>query len=379
MANVSVQFADGLASSGCSVEVVVPRVFRKDNIQRDQIFNYYGIEQSFRIRELKTFIYQKSFKHYILIMLMIHHFVFAMKLLFNRIKTKQNEQVIIISTLGYILLPYFIVFKSLIKDRMTKLITWEHEFHERKKEIWIYGKCDGILVTNSEIKKTLTVKYKVPSDKIFVTLNPISEKRLSNILDREKIRRELGIARGQITIVYTGKLSTENREVKYIIEAAALLPEYSFILTGGKPNVIKYFKEYLDNTKIKNVQLTGFLYKFDDLKYYQIAADILVSYYSKHDLDVRYNLPAKIGEYLTTKNPIVTVDHPATRDILNSSNVLFVEPDNPGALAEGIKKLVENKKIGNELALNAFKSALGITYRRTAEKTLDFLSGLGLQ
>ena len=91
---------------------------------------------------------------------------------------------------------------------------------------------------------------------------------------------------------------------------------------------------------------------------------------------VEYNYPQKINEYLSTKNPVVTPDFPATKDVLNNSNVLFVAPDQPEALAKGIKKLIEDPALSNRLAQQAFKDIQPLSFPSRAAVWLRFLEGV---
>ena len=79
---------------------------------------------------------------------------------------------------------------------------------------------------------------------------------------------------------------------------------------------------------------------------------------------------------MSTKNPIVTCNFPAIKDLLNADNALFVESENPWALAEGIKRLIEDKELAERIARNAYNSVQAITYENRAEAIIDFSASL---
>lgn len=373
--NIAIQFAEAFASLKIDTELVVPYIFRQDNIKRKDIFSSYGLEYKFKITFLKTLLFRNSPIRLRYFLLLLFHAFRASKLLIKHILHLEREKRIVIATYNDILIPYILISKIFFLRNLKSLV-WEHEFHRRKRDHWIYKNCSGIIATNSAIKKDLNREFGIPLYKIILSFNPVSERRLNFKYDKSEIRRKLNQNINAKVVVYTGKVGIGIKEVEYIIEAASLLPDFVFILTGGTPKVIKYYKQILNEKAMKNVVLTGFLPQYNDIKYYQCAADVLVSYYSKYDINVKYNLPAKICEYMSTKNPIVSCDFPALRDLLHMDNALLVEAEDPKALAVGIKKLIEDKKLSYYLANNAFNKVREITFENIARKIIDFVNTL---
>jgi glycosyltransferase involved in cell wall biosynthesis len=60
--------------------------------------------------------------------------------------------------------------------------------------------------------------------------------------------------------------------------------------------------------------------------------------------------PGKLFEYMAAKRPIVTADFPALREALGPDAALFVEKDNPDALAAGIRAVLGDEDLGERLA-----------------------------
>lgn len=186
----------------------------------------------------------------------------------------------------------------------------------------------------------------------------------------------LGLSVNKPLVVYTGKLYVNQREAECILEAASLLPGFHFLLTGGKDHVVDHYRRWCAERGISNVTFTGFLRDYTRVGYYQAAADILISYYTDQDHLVRYNLPQKIGEYMLTRNPIVTCNYPATADVLNEMNALFVEPENATALAEGIQRASDNTEISARVAAQAFADAREMTFRNRTGILMEFFGTL---
>jgi glycosyltransferase involved in cell wall biosynthesis len=193
---------------------------------------------------------------------------------------------------------------------------------------------------------------------------------------KETAREKINYKEAKPLVVYTGKVGITIAEVGYILDAAAQLPQYRFMFTGGRQKSVDHFRKICDERKLKNVTFTGFLNDVYSVRYYQLAADVLVSYYNTKDHLVDFNYPQKIQEYLSTHNPVVTPDFAATREVINDQNAFLVEPDNPSALVEGIRIAVENKELAGKKAAAAFLTSRKNTFDYRINEFLDFFEKL---
>jgi glycosyltransferase involved in cell wall biosynthesis len=214
----------------------------------------------------------------------------------------------------------------------------------------------------------------LPEEKFSLSLAPVPE--YTNDVTKEQARKNIQYNLPDPLIVYTGKLGMDVQEVKYILQAAKILPQYWFLFTGGRASAVSDVKAYCQGEGINNVILTGFLTDSTKIRDYQLAADVLVSYYTSKDHLVEFNYPQKVNEYLSTGNPVITPDHPATRDVLNDSNVFFVQPDSPPALAKGIKQLIEDPVLSSRLASNAKEAIKPLSFPQRAKVWVEFLEKL---
>jgi glycosyltransferase involved in cell wall biosynthesis len=231
--------------------------------------------------------------------------------------------------------------------------------------------------TNSSLTNDLIKETGKPKEKTCVTLNPISSAQLRDRPEKEFSRKEVGLNGIYPLVVYTGKIGTKyNKEIIHILEAAELLPDYHFLFTGGKQDAISILEKWCNDRNVKNVMFTGYIPDYTKIRYYQSAADILVSYYTSQGHDVRYNFPNKICEYMLTGNVAVTPDFPANRDVANKHNVLFTEPENSAALAATIRKAAEDPGLSKRLAQQALKDMQEITFTVRCKIIVDFLKKL---
>lgn len=366
-----IHLCEGFAQNGCEVELVTPYVHRKDNIQRKDINQVYGLHTPFRISILPTPFLDGMSKWLILPVMSSAFALKTLRILIANIGRQQ--EVAVISRNVDLLLPAILLKRLFGRRRGPKIICWAHEFVSKRRYIWAYRNSDGVIATNSAITADLHRIAGIPASALAVSLNPITEHHVQNAWTRESAREKLDLSIDKPLVVYTGKLYIGQKEAEYILEAARQLPQYHFLLTGGKPGVVSHYNQQCLRRGIANVSFTGFLYRYDDVRLYQFSADILVSYYSRHDHLVTYNLPNKICEYMLTGNPIVTADYPAIKDVLNESNAILVEPENVEALCKGIHRAWE---CGAAKARQAYEDVKEMTFLKRTKSLLEFIGRL---
>ncbi len=71
--------------------------------------------------------------------------------------------------------------------------------------------------------------------------------------------------------------------------------------------------------------------------------------------------------------PIIASNLPALREVLNEHNSILVEPDNPESLANGIKKVLENKDLAKEISKQALIDVKNYTWNKRVKNILEFI------
>ena len=74
---------------------------------------------------------------------------------------------------------------------------------------------------------------------------------------------------------------------------------------------------------------------------------------------------------MAAKRPIVASDLPSIREVLNEGNAILVEPDNPKALAQCIKKALTS----DDVSQKAFEDVQEYTWDKRVKKILKFING----
>jgi glycosyltransferase involved in cell wall biosynthesis len=195
-------------------------------------------------------------------------------------------------------------------------------------------------------------------------------------ISREEARRQLGLPIDTRSVVYTGKLYWGYREVELLLEAARLLtPGIELTLVGGRADHARKYEEYARQRGLANVRVVGFVPPCE-VQRYQLAADVLVSYYPTGLELNRYRSPGKLFEYMAAGRAIVAGDYPALREVVDESAALFVQPDHPAALAAALNELLRDEGRMTALGAATLKRVEQFTWQGRAEKILAFIESL---
>ena len=198
------RLCEGFTQNGCEVELIVPYVYREGNIHRDAVFETYGIETGYGVRILRTPFWE-GMPAFLNIPLVYVYAFFTMLgiLVSNR---RDLSRVVLMSRSIDMLIPGILLKKLLRLRKGPLVVVWAHEIIFKKRYLWVYCNSDAVVGTNSVITEDLNAKVGIDNDRMEISLNPVSDHQLRNVLDRDAARRRLGLHVDRPLIVYTGKL-----------------------------------------------------------------------------------------------------------------------------------------------------------------------------
>ena len=369
-----VRLCEGFKQNNADIRLIVPFVYRNDNIKKSEVAKMYGLETTYPIRYLLTFfIKDVSGVYRFAVISLLNLFIFLEVMMRSWFAKKP---IIMMSRDAQIIRPFLIarnIIPFLCKN--IRIVFWVHEVKLKPVYRWVYKNSDAIIGTNSSIVIDLLKETNYPKEKTCVSLNPISEEQLRNRPSKQEAQKQTNLTGLYPLVIYTGKIGIHyNKEILHILEAAKNLPAYHFVLTGGKPDAVTHWQKWCNDNGAKNVKFTGYFADYSLVRYYQFGADVLVSYYTHQGHDVRYNLPNKVCEYMLTGNVMVIPDYPATRDTLDGTNCIFAEPENTDALTKAIRTAVENKEQSKQLAQKALADVKELTFKKRTAILIDFLN-----
>lgn len=234
-------------------------------------------------------------------------------------------------------------------------------FSEKVRDYFISKMSFGIVVISEYVKKYY-LKY---NKKILVIHDAVSLKRFDNKIDKKEAREKLGTDLNKKVCVYTGTIS-KLKGADYIFETARILQDVIFILVG------QISSEFDINKLSKNIILFG-KKEQKELPIILCSADVLLLPHPKNEYS---QSPLKLFEYMASGVPIVASKLPSICEILNDKNAVLVEAENTKALAEGIRKVFDDKSNSEFIAKQALTDVQEYTWEKRGKKIADFIKNI---
>ena len=163
--------------------------------------------------------------------------------------------------------------------------------------------------------------------------------------DRAPVREALRLT-DSVVVGYTGRVNVE-KGAQTVLDAADLMASegVSFLIVG---KVYDLLGERAD--AMSNVRLVGFVPP-SEVRRFVAAMDILVLPTSASIPYAAYTSPLKLFEYMTSGLPIVCADLPVLHEVVeHERDVLFFTPDDGNSLAAAIRRLREEPGLASRLA-----------------------------
>lgn len=203
----------------------------------------------------------------------------------------------------------------------------------------------------------------------------VARGRLTKILEATALAQTLHFGAEEKVVVYTGHLYGW-KGVNTLASAAQYLPKnFRMILVGGTASDAAAFRQR-HATLIESGRILAIGHRpHTEMSLWQKAADVLVlPNTAKEDISKYYTSPMKLFEYMASDRPIVASDIPSIREVANDAEVLFVTPDDPRALAEGILNTLEDTPVSVRRAKSAFEAVRANTWDTRAGEICSFFN-----
>jgi glycosyltransferase involved in cell wall biosynthesis len=212
-----------------------------------------------------------------------------------------------------------------------------------------------------------------PNESVLIAPNGVELEKYEGLPGSQEARRQLNLPQGP-TVGFTGHIYP-GRGADLLFELAKQMPHVKFLWVGGTPELVAYWRGKLNEEKIGNVTMTGFV-PHERIPLCQAAADILLMPYSRsieassgQDIAEVIN-PMKMFEYMASGRAIVSADLPSIREVLNENNAVFCVPDDIGAWQAAITSLLGNETRRRELATQALQDVEQLTWVKRQDKIL---------
>jgi glycosyltransferase involved in cell wall biosynthesis len=220
------------------------------------------------------------------------------------------------------------------------------------------------VVTIAPILRDHFVSLGVPEDKVLILPDGVDLK-----LFRRPESWKRPVATQRPRVVYAGHLY-DYKGIPTVLDAAAQLQDCDFVLVGGTEADIRLQRERISSRGLENVTLEGLL-PHNDVPHHLWSADVLVLPPSGRHPSANWTSPVKLGEYLASGVPVAATRIPALQYWLRDEEVMFVEPDDPASLAQGIRRLLADSRMVRRMTTKARLLAEALSYERRCDRILD--------
>jgi len=330
------------------IELVVPN--RKSHIKEDP-FTYYGIKKRFKIKRLFT-IDTVGWG------VLGYAFQSVMFGIVASIYTKRKKPDVVYGRDEIVL----VIISFLTRNK----IVWES--HDGAWNLWaryLARRAKGMVV----VTKGAIDFYKqngVPEKRILAVSNGIDLNDFANPESKQEARVRLGLPQNEKIALYIGKLDGW-KGVETLLEASLLLSDVKVVIIGGEEMQVDELSK-----KYPNVTFLGYK-NYIDLPDNQAAGDVLVvPNTGKSDVSTHFTSPLKLIAHLASNRPVVVSDLPSTRWVADGA-ALFVIPDDPKALAEGINNALNDQLLVSKLLQNTPKLVKNLSWSVRSRRVLNFL------
>jgi glycosyltransferase involved in cell wall biosynthesis len=211
------------------------------------------------------------------------------------------------------------------------------------------GFSDRIIAITPGIKAALEKNYNIPGEKITVVSNGANTS-LFRPMTQEACRKELGLDLNVLYVCFVGNLAPW-QGVEYLVKAAPSIlsqfPDCRFLIVGDgvmKDELIKL------TSGIENKFIFTGVVAYHRVPLYINASDVcaapfIIARNAKIGLS-----PLKLYEYMACGKPVVASNISGVADALEASEGgIPVSPEDPGALAEAILKLLKTPDLRTKM------------------------------
>ncbi|NIA69075.1 glycosyltransferase family 4 protein [Pelagibius litoralis] len=220
------------------------------------------------------------------------------------------------------------------------------------------------IVTIAPVLRDHFVELGVPAEKVQV---------LPDAVDLDMFQRPEGYCRtsnaSRPRIVYAGHLY-DYKGIPTILEAAALVPDYDFVLIGGTEKDSARQAVRAEELGLGNVEFLGLL-PHSAVPAQLWEADLLLLPPSAQHPSAKWTSPVKLGEYLASGTPVVATRIPALEYWLAEDEVVFVEPDDPASLVRGIETLLRDAEKTQSVADAGLRAAQKLSYQERCQRIIE--------
>lgn len=225
----------------------------------------------------------------------------------------------------------------------------------------------GVVVITEGIRTEL-LELGVLEDHILTAADGVDLTDFEHPETKETARKRLGLPADAKLAFYIGRLDPWKGVDTLYAAARSLAPDVRVAVMGEGEQSLEALR-----TKHPEVTFLGFR-PYRELANNQAAANVLVLPNSgKSNISAKYTSPLKLFSYMASGKPIIASDLQSLREVLSEKNAFLVKPDDPEALAEGIRYALRHPEEAAKRAAQALEGVKRYTWESRAKHILAFV------
>jgi glycosyltransferase involved in cell wall biosynthesis len=372
-----------MCESFASQGIMVTLLYQKRNNQQlearaGNVFEYYAIKNSFTMKKLYCLDNALLEKLHSGIWFYVTTITYLLTAAMYLIRNRKFIDII------YCRDVFSLVLLALLQPVLKLPVFYEaHTFPHKLTGLHVgcLNKMNGLIVLTEQLR-TVLFKKGVHDSKIAVAHDGVDLRHFQNAHFRgAQIREQMGIPPGSTLIGYVGRFVTMEQEkgIKDLLESMRYLPDYSgstyVAFIGGPMNHVPAYYKIIEELRLdRNRFCFHDLVPVSEVPAYLAACDIVAMPFPWTPHYAYHMSPLKMFEYMAAEKPILATQLPSVMEVLvDGENAVLVEPDNPKALAQGIRRIMEDKEFSRRISAQARQDVLAYTWEERAQKILCFI------
>ena len=353
------KMCEAFVKNGADLELIVPRRFSISSLGKKEPFEYYRVERLFKVKKIFCFDLTPLNRFLGPVSSLIQALSFSF-FVFIYLCFKRADIIYGRDRFDLFLISFFRPFVFEI-----------HKIH-KNLDINLAKRAKKNIVITNGIKDELA-RREVEKERILIASDGVDIDFFKVKETKEECRKILDLPIAKKIILYTGHLYKWKGVETLALSSKFLKSDTIIVIVGGIKWYLSNFKKFVEKNNLKNILILGHQ-DYSKIPYFLKAADCLIlTGTEKSDVSKYQTSPMKMFEYMISARPIIASDLPSFREILNENNSILVKPDNPEALGEGIKKILNNPDLAKKISEQAYRDVQKYTWNNRAKKILDFL------
>lgn len=225
-----------------------------------------------------------------------------------------------------------------------------------------------LVVCISQGLKDYYVSKGIIANKIIVARDAVDIKDFDINTSKFDARNILDLPNDKKIVLYAGRLDGWKGVATFLEASKSFDNHVVAVVVGGDEDQVRKLKE-----KYPKVMFVGFK-PYINLPVYQKSADALViPNTAQNEVSRLYTSPLKVFTYMASKVPIVASDLPSIREVLGTDSAVLVKPDDPQALLEGLRGVLDGRVNVGIITEQAFKKVQDYTWKNRVREILKNL------